>query len=117
MLKEYDRNNVFAKILRGEAKCSKVFESDDVLAIRDIFPKAPQHILVLPKGEYTCMTDFIEHSSDAQIAAYFRAVVKIAKEAGLSESGYRLVTNTGPDGCQEVPHFHTHILGGKKLDA
>ncbi|MDR1475290.1 MAG: HIT domain-containing protein [Holosporales bacterium] len=117
MSKKYDTNNIFAKILRGEAECSKVFESDDVLAIQDIYPKAPQHILVLPKSQSVCLTDFVDNSSDAQIAEYFRAIVRVAKDAGISESGYRIVMNTGVNGCQEVSHFHTHVLGGKKLDA
>jgi histidine triad (HIT) family protein len=111
----YDRNNIFARILRGEIPCQKVFEDDHVLAFRDIHPKAPTHILVIPKGEYVSSDDFAATASDAEIAAFFRAVGRIAREQGVAATGYRLLANHGRDAHQEVPHFHLHIFGGRDL--
>jgi histidine triad (HIT) family protein len=104
----YDPNNIFARILRGEIPCSKVYENDHVLAFNDIRPQTPTHILVIPKGPYVSADDFGEKASDAEIAALMRAVSHVAKEAGVAESGYR---------NQEVPHFHIHIFGGRRLGA
>jgi histidine triad (HIT) family protein len=111
----YDRNNIFARILRGEIPCKKVFEDEHVLAFRDIDPKAPTHILVIPKGEYVSSDDFAATASDSEIVALVRALGKIARDAGVAETGYRLLANTGRDGNQEVPHFHVHIVGGRPL--
>lgn len=112
----YDPNNVFAKILRGEIPCNKVYEDDHTLAFHDIAPQAPTHILVIPKGPYIDWTHFSETASDAEIAALIRAVGTVAKQVGLDEAGgYRTLSNTGPDGGQEVPHLHIHIFGGRKL--
>jgi diadenosine tetraphosphate (Ap4A) HIT family hydrolase len=108
----YDPDNIFARILRGEIPCDKVHEDDHVLAFRDIDPKRPVHILVIPKGEYISLDDFSANATDAEIAAFTRAVGRIAREAGVAESGYRLIANAGENGGQEVPHFHVHILGG-----
>jgi len=109
----YDPNNIFAKILRGEIPCVKVYEDDHVLAFKDIQPKRNVHVLVIPKGPYEDMTAFAEKATDAEIAAYTRAVAKIARELKVAEKGYRLIANTGADGHQEVPHLHFHILGGE----
>src|SRR5215470_1985522 len=106
----YDRSNIFARILRGEIPCKKVFEDAYVLAFHDINPQTPTHILVIPKGEYVSSDDFAEHASDAEIAALMRAVGRIAREAGAAESGYRILANHGRDAHQEVPHFHFHIF-------
>jgi histidine triad (HIT) family protein len=111
----YDSNNIFAKILRGEIPCKKVYEDDHVLSFHDIAPQAPSHILVLPKGPYRDMNDFAAKASPDEIAALFRAVGKIAKEQGLEEAGYRVISNCGANGGQEVPHLHLHILGGRRL--
>jgi diadenosine tetraphosphate (Ap4A) HIT family hydrolase len=111
----YDRNNVFARILRGELPCAKVYEDEHVLAFRDIAPQAPTHIVLIPKGEYASASDFSERASDAELAAFMRAIAKIAKMEGIDESGYRLLANTGKDGHQEVPHFHMHIVGGRDV--
>ncbi len=111
----YDNNNIFAKILRGEIPCKKVFEDAHVLAFHDIAPKAPVHILVLPKGAYKDMTDFTARASAAEMAALLRAAGQIAKAEGLDEAGYRVISNCGSDGGQEVPHLHLHILGGRRL--
>jgi diadenosine tetraphosphate (Ap4A) HIT family hydrolase len=111
----YDPGNVFARILRGELPCQKVYEDDHVLAFRDIRPQAPVHILVIPKRAYVSLDDFAAKGDDAELAAVLRAAGKIAHEQGLAETGYRILANTGPDGHQEVPHFHLHIFGGRDL--
>ncbi len=111
----YDSNNIFAKILRKEIPCKPVYEDEHVLAFHDIHPQAPTHILVLPKGAYRDMNDFSANASPAEIAALFRAVGKIVKELGVEESGYRVISNCGANGGQEVPHLHLHILGGRRL--
>lgn len=111
----YDENNIFAKILRGEIPCDKVYEDGQVLAFNDIAPQAPTHILVIPKGAYISLEDFSAKASDAEITGFFRAAGKIAREAGLAEPGYRALANHGRDGGQEVPHFHLHIFGGRSL--
>jgi diadenosine tetraphosphate (Ap4A) HIT family hydrolase len=115
MAAAYDRNNVFAKILRGEIPCQKVLEDAHVLAFRDIKPQAPVHVLVIPKGEYVSADDFSLKASPEEIAALFRAVGKIARDLGLDKNGYRILANHGDDAHQEVPHFHIHIFGGKPL--
>jgi diadenosine tetraphosphate (Ap4A) HIT family hydrolase len=111
----YDRNNVFARILRGEIPCNKVYENEHVLAFRDINPQAPTHILVIPKGEYVSLNDFSEKASDAEMAALLRALGRVAREAGIAESGYRILANNGAAAHQEVPHFHLHVFGGRDL--
>lgn len=109
---KYDENNIFAKILRGEIPCDKVYEDDHVLAFNDIAPQAPVHVLVIPKGAYVSIDDFGANASAEEMKAFFKAVALIAKEKGIIESGFRSITNTGEDGGQEVPHFHMHLLGG-----
>ena len=111
----YDPNNVFARILRGEIPCRKVYEDDHVLAFHDINPQAPTHILVIPKGAYVSFDDFSETGSDVEITAFFRAAGRIARDCGAAESGYRILANHGPHSHQEVPHFHLHIFAGKPL--
>lgn len=111
----YDENNVFAKILRGEIPCNKVFEDEHVLAFHDIAPQAPTHILVIPKGAYVSWDDFSARASEAEIAAFVRTVGAIAREAGLVSEGYRLLANVGQNGGQEVPHLHVHLFGGRPL--
>jgi len=111
----YDDDNVFARILRRELPCKQVFEDDHVLAFHDINPLAPDHILVVPKGRYVSWDDFSDRAPDEEIAAFVRAVGRIAREAGLVEPGYRLLANVGGNGGQEVPHLHVHIFGGKPL--
>lgn len=111
----YDNNNIFAKILRGEIPCKKAHEDAHVLAFHDIQPQAPVHILVLPKGAYTDMSDFSARASAEEMAALFKAVGKIAADNGLAKGGYRVISNCGLNGGQEVPHLHLHILGGRPL--
>jgi histidine triad (HIT) family protein len=111
----YDDANIFAQILRGEIPAKTVYDDDYALAFHDISPLAPTHILVIPKGPYVSWDDFSAEASDAEIAGFVRAIGKIAREAGLVESGYRLLANVGVDSGQEVPHLHVHIFAGKAL--
>jgi histidine triad (HIT) family protein len=111
----YDGNNIFARILRGELPCSKVFEDEHVLAFRDINPLAPTHILVIPKGPYVSWDDFSAKASDEEIGAFVRAIGKIARDERLVEDGYRVLANVGVNSGQEVPHLHAHIFAGRPL--
>jgi len=111
----YDSNNIFARILRGEIPCTKLYEDEFALAFPDIRPQAPCHVLVIPKGPYMSIQDFGAAASPAEITGFFRAVSAVAAQLGVAESGYRLLANAGPDSHQEVPHFHVHILGKRKL--
>ena len=111
----YDEGNIFARILRGELPCKKVYEDEHALAFHDIAPQAPDHILVIPKGAYVSWDDFAERGGEAEIAGFVRAVGRVAREAGLVEPGYRLLANVGANGGQEVPHLHVHIFGGRRL--
>jgi diadenosine tetraphosphate (Ap4A) HIT family hydrolase len=111
----YDPENIFARILRGEIPCRKVYEDEHALAFHDINPQAPEHILVIPKRAYVSWDDFSAKAGDAEIAGFVRAVGHVAREAGLVSPGYRLLANSGPDSHQEVPHLHVHIFGGRPL--
>lgn len=113
--KPYDPNNIFARILRGEIPCNKVFENEHVLAFRDIHPQAPVHVLVIPKGAYVDMDDFTARASADEIAALMRATGEIARAEGIAQSGYRVLSNCGANGGQEVPHLHLHLVGGRML--
>ena len=111
----YDDSNIFARIIRGEIPCNRVYEDEHVLAFHDINPQTPTHVLVIPKGAYVSSDDFAAKASETEIAAFFRAVGKIARDLGLVEPGYRILANHGRDAHQEVPHFHVHIFGGQNL--
>jgi diadenosine tetraphosphate (Ap4A) HIT family hydrolase len=111
----YDDDNIFARILRGELPCKKVYEDEHVLAFNDINPLAPTHILVIPKGRYVSWDDFSAKASDEEVTAFVRAVGRIARKAGLVEDGYRLLANTGQNSGQEVPHLHVHVFAGRPL--
>ncbi|MGQ0558855.1 MAG: histidine triad nucleotide-binding protein [Sphingosinicella sp.] len=111
----YDDDNLFARILRGELPCDKVYEDEHVLAFNDIRPAAPVHVLVIPKGRYVSWDDFSQAGSELEIAAFVRAVGKIARDAGLVGPGYRLLANAGADSGQEVPHLHVHLFAGRPL--
>lgn len=111
----YDDQNVFAKILRGEIPCRKVYEDDWALAFHDINPQAPKHILIIPKGAWVSWDDFSARAAADEIAGFVRAVGHVAREAGLVAPGYRLLANTGLHSHQEVPHLHVHIFAGKPL--
>ncbi|KLE34768.1 histidine triad nucleotide-binding protein [Aurantiacibacter luteus] len=111
----YDDQNVFAKILRGEIPCNKVYEDEHALAFHDIAPQAPVHILVIPKGPWVSWDDFSERAPADEIAGFVRAVGHVAREQGLPVRGYRLLANVGRNGGQEVPHLHVHLFGGGPL--
>lgn len=116
---DYDNNNIFAKILRGEIPNKTVLETDHSLAFEDISPAAPVHILVIPKGPYVSLDHFANEASDEEIIDYSRTIGEVRKITGVQPSsggtGFRSIANTGPDAIQEVPHFHTHIIGGRNL--
>lgn len=115
----YDDQNIFAKILRGEIPNDTVTESAHSLAFRDIQPQAPVHMLVIPKGSYVDFEHFAAEAGDEEIVDFIRTAGRISAESGVSRSadgkGFRVIANTGPDGGQEVDHFHLHILGGHAL--
>ena len=111
----YDDTNIFARILRGEIPAKTVYEDEFALAFHDISPRAPIHILVIPKRAYASWDDFSAHAPDAEIAGLVRAVGKVARDHDLVAPGYRLLTNTGGHGGQEVPHLHVHLFGGRRL--
>jgi diadenosine tetraphosphate (Ap4A) HIT family hydrolase len=107
---------IFAKIIKGETPCDKVYETADVLAFHDINPVAKVHILVIPKKlNYANFDQFIANASVDEIASFWQAVNKVAEIAGIKASGFRLITNNGVDARQEVEHFHVHIIGGEVL--
>jgi histidine triad (HIT) family protein len=115
----YDDQNVFAKILRGDIPNDTVMETDYTLAFRDVAPQAPTHILVIPKGAYVTADDFAQSASDAEIVDFTKVVAKICADHGVAPgaggAGYRLLSNAGGDAHQEVPHYHMHILAGRVL--
>jgi len=114
-LPPYDPSNVFARILRGEIPCRKVYEDEHALAFHDINPQAPVHVLVIPKAAFVSSADFHSGAPAETVAGFWRAVGAVARELGLESAGYRLLANMGMDGGQEVPHFHVHIFGGRPL--
>ena len=111
----YDRNNIFARILRGELPCTKVHEDAFALAFHDIHPQAPVHVLVIPKGEYISQADFCAQAPAELLTGFWRAVAKVAQDLGLEAEGYRITANHGPHGGQLVLHFHVHITGGRQM--
>lgn len=111
----YDRSNVFAKILRGEIPCKKVFENAHALAFHDINPQSPVHVLVIPRGEYVSMDDFTKNAPEAEIGAFFRTVGEVARLLEAEATGYRVLANHGRNARQEVQHFHVHIFAGRDL--
>ena len=114
----YDKNNIFAKILRKEIPCKKIFENDHVFSFHDINPQKKIHALVIPKGEYIDLDDFNNRASDQEIVALSKAITEVSKILSISTDtgrGYRALTNLGEDGGQEVPHLHFHLFGGEKV--
>lgn len=114
----YDDQNIFAKILRGEIPNTTVLETEHSLAFRDLYPKAPTHVLVIPKGSYVSFDHFAAEASDAEIVDYVRAVGEVCRLEGVTLSageGFRMISNAGADGVQEVPHLHVHVLGGRHM--
>lgn len=111
----YDPGNIFARIIRGEIPCNRVYEDDWALAFHDIAPQAKVHVLVIPKGAYVSWDDFSIRASAEEIAGFVRAVGSVARELDLVAPGYRLLANVGHHGGQEVPHLHVHLFGGHAL--
>jgi len=111
----YDPNNIFAKILRGEIPCKRVYEDDFAVAFYDIAPQAPVHVLVIPKGPYVSFDDFSATAPAAEVAGFYRAVQRVAAQLGLGAGGYRVLSNVGADAHQEVQHFHLHVFAGCDL--
>jgi histidine triad (HIT) family protein len=115
MNKNYDKTNIFSKILKSKISCNKVLENEHALAFLDINPQAPIHILIIPKYEYINFYDFTENASSDEIIYFWKLVNDLIDNKNISETGFRLITNSGGDGNQDVPHFHVHLLGGKNL--
>lgn len=111
----YDSENIFAKILRGEIPNKTVLETEHSLAFADIQPQAPVHVLVIPKGPYVCYDHFAQEATDAEIVDYTRTIGRVCEMSGVQADGYRLISNAGAHGVQEVPHLHVHILGGRRI--
>ena len=112
---KYDKNNIFAKILRGEIPCKKIYENEYALAFHDINPQKKIHALVIPKGEYIDLDDFNKKASDKEIVELNKAISHVSNLLKVSEKGYRILSNIGSDGGQEVPHLHYHIFAGEKV--
>ena len=114
----YEDNNIFAKILRGEIPCKKIYEDEYVLSFYDINPQKKIHALVIPKGKYIDLDDFCKNASPNEMVGMFKGIEEVAKKLGISNDkgkGYRALTNIGSDGGQEVPHLHFHLFGGEKI--
>jgi histidine triad (HIT) family protein len=115
MAKIYDEDNVFAKILKAEIPYEKVQENKYALAFNDINPQAPIHILVIPKNPYTNLYKFTQNANIDEIKYFWELVNDIITKKSIEDKGFRIITNSGKDGNQDVPHFHVHILGGRNL--
>ena len=114
----YNDNNIFAKILRGEIPCKKIYEDQFVLSFHDINPQKKIHALVIPKGKYTDLNDFCKNASTNEMVGFLKGIEIVSKKLGISTEGgkgYRALTNIGNDGGQEVPHLHFHLFGGEKI--
>ncbi len=115
---KYDNNNIFAKILRGEVPCDKIYEDEYVLSFYDVNPQKKIHVLIIPKGKYTNLDDFNKNATDAEILGLVKGISKVADILKISTemgNGYRTLANINEDGGQEVPHLHFHIFGGEKI--
>ena len=112
----YDSNNIFAKILKGDIPCEKIYQDEFALAFHDINPQAALHALIIPTGPYVSSDDFHEKASDAELIGYYRALNKALETLHIKDNdGYRLLSNSGKNAHQEVPHFHTHIFAKQLL--
>ncbi len=114
----YDDQNIFAKILRGEIPCKKIYEDEFVLSFYDINPQKKIHALVIPKGKYVDLDDFCKNASPNEMVGMFKGIEIVSNKLGISlksGKGYRALTNVGNDGGQEVPHLHFHLFGGEKI--
>ena len=115
MNKSYDKDNIFAKILKSEIPCHKILENDYALAFSDINPQSPIHILIIPKKAYIDFYDFTENASIKETESLWKLVNDVIKLNKIATKGFRIISNSGDDGNQDVPHFHVHVLGGKNL--
>ena len=115
MNREYDKNNIFAKILRSEIPSNKLLENDFALAFSDINPQAPMHILIIPKNPYINFYDFTKNAQIIEIEHFWKLVNDVIEHLGIEGKGFRIITNSGSDGNQDVPHYHVHLLGGRNL--
>ena len=106
----YDKENIFAKILKGEIPCDKVFENEHVLSFKDINPKAKTHILVIPKQPFIDISEFLEKADILYQTNFWKSVYDIISTLGLRDKGFQMKSHKGKDGGQEVFHFHLHIL-------
>ena len=113
----YDENNIFAKIIRGEIPCKKIYEDENCLFFHDINPVAKIHVLGIPKTQNIDFTDFVLNNNSKNVSAFFEKINLVIEKLGITKDGYRLISNSGKNGCQEVPHFHIHILAGEKLNS
>ena len=111
---DYDPQNVFARILRGEIPAKFLFESDYAVAFPDIAPQAPVHVMVVPKGPYVSLDHFAAAASPAEQVGFLAAVAEVCRIVGV-DGGFRAIANARADAHQEVPHFHLHILAGRPL--
>ena len=114
----YDDSNIFAKILRGEISCNKIYEDDFILSFHDINPQKKIHALVIPKGKYIDLDDFCLNATPQEIVGLIKGINTVAKKLGISTEvgkGYRALANISDDGGQEVPHLHFHLFGGEKV--
>ena len=115
---KYDDNNIFAKILRGEIPCKKIYEDDHVLSFHDVNPQKKIHALVIPKGKYVDLDDFALNASSEEIVGLLKGINTVAKKLGISVDtgkGYRVLANISEHGGQEVPHLHFHLFVGEKI--
>ena len=112
----YDENNIFAKIIRGEISCDKIYEDENCIFFYDINPLVKVHVLGMPKSPCLDFFDFVSKNETNIVSNFFKKINLVIEKLGIKEDGYRLVTNSGLHGGQEVPHFHIHILGGEKLN-
>jgi len=110
----YDSENIFAKILRGDAPCSKIYEDEFVLAFHNIVPEAEIHFLVIPKGPYNNYTDFVKSAEDAEIVGFYKGIQKSITACGIT-SGFKLISNSGHDAGQSIMHYHVHVMAGKSM--
>ena len=114
----YDEQNIFAKILRGEITCDKIYEDKFILSFYDINPQKKVHALVIPKGKYINLDDFALNASQEEMAGLLKGINIVAKKLGISSEvgkGYRALANISDYGGQEVPHLHFHLFGGEKV--
>tara|TARA_B100000965_G_C18980032_1_gene493611 strand:- start:69 stop:443 length:375 start_codon:yes stop_codon:yes gene_type:complete len=115
----YDNNNIFAKILRGEIPCEKIYENEFILSFYDINPQKKIHALIIPKGKYVDLDDFNSNATSEEIVELIKGITTVAKKLGISVDdgkGYRILSNVSDYGGQEVPHLHFHLFGGEKLN-